>query len=246
MLSGLELVVAVLVVFVGAVVMGMVSFGMGLVVAPVLLLFVEPQATVVIVNAVIAILLSLVLVQTFRHLKLRSIWPMALGGLCAVPIGVLVLSVADPAALRITIGLVILVLGILNIFHIQLPLVRYRWAGAAFGFLTSLAVTTLGIGGPLAALYVVAQRWSPQEIRASLAFFFLLSYVVAFGLYAKSGLVHRETLANIAILIPSLVFGFGLATLLVRRMDQKVFRYAVTGVIITGSLVLLSKEIVGR
>lgn len=246
MLSGLELVIAVLIVFLGAIVMGTVSFGMGLVVAPVLLLFVEPQSAVVIVNAVIGLVLVLVLLQTFRHLNLRLMLPMTLGGLIAVPIGVLVLSSANPTTLRITIGLVILFLGVLNLFQVQLPLVQHRLTGAVVGFLTSLAVTTLSIGGPLAALYVVAQKWPPQEIRAALAFFFLVSYAAAFFLYARSGLVHRETLANIGVLVPSLVAGVGLAALLVRRMNPRVFRYAVTGVIITGSVVLLSQEIIGR
>jgi len=50
LLSGLELIIVMVAVFVGATVMGTVSFGMGLVVAPVLLLFLAPQSAVVVVN----------------------------------------------------------------------------------------------------------------------------------------------------------------------------------------------------
>ena len=51
-----------------------------------------------------------------------------------------------------------------------------------------------------------------------------------------------STLANIGILVPGLLAGFGLASLIVRRINEAVFRYAAIGVIIAGSLMLLGRE----
>jgi hypothetical protein len=242
LLSGLELLVVLIAVFVGATIMGTVSFGMGLVVAPVLLLFLDPQPAVVVVNAVIAIVLVLVLAQARRHLGLRRVAGMTLGGLAAVPIGVLVLKSADPTLLKITIAVVILSLGGLSLFDVRIPLTRRRFSGPVFGFLASLSVTTLSIGGPLAAIYVIAQRWPPDTMRVSLAFYFLISYVLAFALYAGAGLVDRETLLNIGLLVPALLAGFGLATLIVKRINERAFRYVAIAVIITGGAVLLLRE----
>jgi uncharacterized protein len=242
LLSGLELLIALVTVFVGATVMGTVSFGLGLVVAPVLLLFIAPQLVVVIVNTIIAILLALVLVQVRHHLDLRRVWGMTLGGLAAVPIGVLALSSANPVILRITIGVVILLLGVLSLFNIQIPMAQRTGAGPVFGFLASLSVTTLSIGGPLAAIYVIAQNWPREEMRASLAFYFLLCDVLALALYASAGLVDLDTLANIGLLVPALLLGFALASLIVPRINEGLFRYVAVAVIITGSLVLLVRE----
>ena len=58
MLTGMELAIVLFIVFVGATVMGTLGFGCGLVVAPVLLLFVEPQEGVVIVNGLIGVLVG--------------------------------------------------------------------------------------------------------------------------------------------------------------------------------------------
>ena len=243
MLSGLELLVALLAVAVGATIMGTVSFGMGLVVAPVLLLFLAPKSAIVTVNAIIPILLLFVLLSTWRHLQLRSLAGLAIGGILAVPFGVLVLESANPTVLRIIIGLAILGLGILNLLNIQLPMATRPGAGVVFGFLTALSITTISIGGPLAASYVIAQVWHREQIRAALAFYFICIYVVAFGLYYAIGLVERDTLVNIALLLPSLAVGFGLGALLARRMNESVFRYVAIGVIITGSLVLLGQEV---
>jgi len=223
--------------------MGTVSFGLGLVVAPILLLFVAPQSTVVMVNSLIAILLLIVLINTRSHFDLRLIAGTAVGGLVAVPIGVLALDTASPAILRIAIGVVILCLAPLAITNVELPLAQRRITGPVVGFLTSLSVTTLSIGGPLVAIYVLARRWPPQVMRASLAFYFLVADILAFVLYAQAGMVDRDTLANIGLLIPSVLLGFGLATLLVRRMDTRVFRYVAATVIIVGGTVLLGRDI---
>jgi hypothetical protein len=245
LLSGLELVIALAIVTLGALVMGTVSFGLGLVVAPVLLLFVDPQSVVVIVNTLIGILLLAVLIQTRRHLNLRLVWGMTLGGLVAVPIGVLALDSASPATLRITIGLVILGLAPLTLWKVKLPLFHSRFSAPFIGFLTSLSIAALSIGGPLAAIYVIAQRWPPQVIRATLAFYFLLIDIFAFALYARAGLVDRDTVGNIAILLLGLIVGFGLAALIVRRMDAQVFRYVALAVIVVGGVLLLGRELTG-
>lgn len=237
--------VALLAVVVGATIMGTVSFGMGLVVAPVLLLYLEPKAAIVTVNAIIPLLLIFVLLTTWRHLQFSLLKGMALGGILAVPLGVLVLGSANPTALRITIGAAILCLGVLNLFNIQLPMARRPGSGLLVGFFTSLSITTLSIGGPLAAAYIIAQNWEREQMRSALAFYFLSAYIVAFALYAATGLVDRDTLVNIGLLMPALAVGFGVGAMLARRMDTAVFRYVAIGVIILGSMVLLGQEVSG-
>ena len=80
MLTGLELLIALLAVVVGATIMGTVSFGMGLVVAPVLLLFLDPKAAIVTVNAIIPILLLFV---PAYHLAAPEVQPSKGGWLLA-------------------------------------------------------------------------------------------------------------------------------------------------------------------
>ncbi len=243
MLNGWELVIALVAVFLGATIMGTVSFGFALVVAPVLLLFLAPQSVVVIANILIVILVVIVLFRERQHLSFRLVAGMDTGGLAAVPLGVLALRSADPALLRMAIGGVILVLGILVLFKVQIPWARHRWAGPIFGFLASLSITSLSIGGPLAAIYVMAQGWPPPVMRASLAVFFLSTYLLAFVLYFVVGLVDRDTLANAGLLVPGLLAGLVLASLIVNRINESVFRYAAIAVIIAGSLVLLGREV---
>ena len=243
MLSGFDLVFALIIILVGATVMGTLGFGLGLVTVPVLMVLVDPQSVVVIVNGSIAVLMLLVLLQVRHHLDLRLAGGMALGGLAATPIGVLALDAANPTILRLTIAVVILVLAGLSLFRLPLPFAHNRLAGPVLGFLTALSVTTLSVGGPLVAIYAVNRGWAPPVIRATLAFYFLVFEGSALLLYALSGLVDGEDARNIAILLPAVLAGFALASVLAGRMNAPFYRYAAIGVIITGGAMLLGREI---
>ncbi len=242
MVTGLELFVSILVVAAGAAVMGTVGFGIVLVAAPVVLLYLEPQQTVVVLNSLTAILMAMVLLRTWRHLELRASIGLIVGGLAATPIGVLALNAASPSVLRITIAVVIILLGLFSLTRIQLPFAQRRMAGPAIGFLTSLSVTSIGVGGPIGGIYALSQRWKAETVRAVLALFFLASDTMAFALYTASGLVGRDTLANIGVMIPGLLIGFGLAAVLVTRINERMFRYAVVAVIVVAGSVMLVRE----
>ena len=202
------------------------------------------QPTVVVVNCLIGILLAMVLAQTWRHLDLKTSGGLVLGGLAATPVGVLALNATDADTLKIIIAIVILCLGLFSLTNIELPLAKRPMSGPVFGFLTSLAVTTLSIGGPLAAIYAIAQKWEPPKVRAVPALFFMSADIAAFGLYSATGLVTRNTLANIGVLLPGLIVGFAISGLIVSRLNERIFRYVVIGVIMVGGSVLLGRELV--
>lgn len=245
MVTGLDLLFSILIVIAASTVIGTAGFGFSLVATPVLLLYLEPQQVVVVANCLIALMMVLVLARTWRNLDLRASMGLVVGGMVATPVGVLALNSASPGALRITIAVVIIFLGLFSLKNVQLPLANNRAAGPVIGFFTSLAVTTIAIGGPLGAIYAISQKWKPDMLRASLALFFLASDVVAFPLYVATGLVHKDTLANIGILIPGLIIGFPLARFLVGRINERIFRYVAVAVIVVAGSTTLIREFSG-
>ena len=243
MLTGFELAAAIAIVTLGGVVLGAVSFGLGMVAAPVLLILLGAKPTVVIINTFIVIQLSLVLSRTWRHLDFPVSKGLIIGGLAAAPLGVFVLNIADPGVLRIVIGVVIVVLGLLNLRELNLPIASFPGSGAVYGFVTCLAVTAISIGGPLGGVYAVAQRWPTETVRASLAAMFSFSSLIAVALYASTGLYTRDTLLNIGLLLPGLLVGFGVASLLVSRLNRQAFRYVVILLVVMGGGMLIGREL---
>ena len=244
MLSGLELIIGLVMVFLGSLVLGTIGFGLGMVAMPVLLLILAPQETVVIINAMIVLTAGLTLAQTWRHLRLRETWPFVVAGLPPIPIAVVLLDSADPVVLRLVIIALILTLGVMSLFQLRLPGARRKLAAPVCGFMTTLLVATLGVGGPLAGLYSIEQGWSRDAIRGTLALYFVLATTLALALYAVVGLVPRETAQNVGVLAPAVILGSAAAAVVARRMTSGVFRYAVLAITIGGSISLLIREAV--
>ena len=243
MLSGHELVFALAVVLVGATVMGLVGFGLGMVISPALLLILEPQAVVIAINSLSIPMLSLVLYQTRTSIEVRAVTPLAIGGVAAVPVGVLILSSASPTILRITIGAIILALVVPLGLNIQRPLPRFPAVSPAFGFLGSMLVTGLGVGAPLVVLFLVNQRWSAHSIRSGIALYYLAVGSFATVLYIATGLYTLERLWSVLTVAPVALLGMGLGSALVRRLDDRLLRRVVLGVVVVASLALLAREI---
>ncbi len=242
MLAGWDLVIGLGMMFLGSVVLGTLGFGLGMVTMPVLLLILAPREAVVIVNAMIVLTTGITLLQTWRHLDLKQSWPYVVAGLPPVPLAVALLDSANPAALRITIVGLIAAMGVASLFRISLPAARRRWAAPAFGFVTTLLVSTTGVGGPLAGLYSIEQDWSRDTIRSTLALFFFLASALALALFAVVGLVPVSTAQNIGLLAVAVALGAVVAGLVARRMTAVVFRYAVLAITIGGSISLLVRE----
>ena len=243
MLAGWELALGLAAMFFGAIVLGTISFGLGTVAMPFMLLILPPQDAVVTVNAVVVLTTGLTVIQTWRHLDLRQTWPFVVAGLPPVPLGVLLLHGADAVALRLTIVVVILALGVISLFQIRLPGARSRWAAPVCGFVATLLVTTLGVGAPLAGLYSIEQDWSRDTIRATLGLYFFLASALALLLFFVTGLITLTTAQNIGVLSLAVLCGTAVAAVIASRISLQAFRYVVVGVTVVGSVSLLLREL---
>ena len=222
--------------------MGLASTGIGMVTSPILLLMVAPQSVVMTINSLAIVILSLALYHTRRDVPFRNALPLPLAGLAAVPIGVLILSSASPAAFRIIIGLIILCLAIPSALRIERPLPHGKVMTPVFGFVGSILVTGTGIGPPLVALFLLNQGWSGRAIRASIAFYYLPIAILATALYAVTGLFTLERVWLILALVPSGLLGCVLASKLVGRMDDTMLRRIILVVVIGSSVSLLGRK----
>lgn len=239
---GWELALGLVAMFFGAVVLGTISFGLGTVAMPFLLLVLMPRDAVVIATAMIILTTGLTVVQTWRHLRLRETWPFLLAGLPPVPLGVFLLHEFNPTALRVIIAVVVLTVGVMSLFSVRLPGARRRLMAPVVGSATTLMVTTFGVGAPLAALYSIEQDWSRDTIRATLALYFLMAAALGMVLFAVTGLVNVGVAQNIGLLAVAVLVGSGVAAVVARRISLRTFRYVVVAVTVAGSISLLVRE----
>ena len=243
MLVGTDLIIALFVVFLGSVVYSTVSFGMGLVIVPFLLLFVLPIEAVIIVDILIAIVALSVAFEARREIVWNKTYVLIIGAAVAIPIGAYALDVTDPTILKLVIGGTIIMLGIISLLGINVPLAKNRVTGLAIGFVTYLCITALGIGGPLSAWYAIAQRWTVNQTRGTLSAYFIVANLLALFCYISMGMVTTDIWINTALLTPATFAGILVSRPLVKRLKLSTFRYVSIAIIFLGGITLLAREL---
>lgn len=243
-LSVLELAVSALMLFAGSTVLSTVGFGIGMTTTPVMLLLLEPQTVVVVVNTVSLALFVLIIYQTRSEVSPREVSRLVVAGLMGVPVGVFVLSSASAGALRISITALIILVTLAVAFNLRGPVPRSNLVGPVVAFVVAVLLTSLGIGGPLMALFLLSRGWPRHAVRGSLSLFFLAVEAAGVVGYGVAGLFTAERVALIIVVTLPALLGFGLATVLLRRMNERLFQHAVVVVILATSAMVLAKEIV--
>ncbi len=238
-----HIIVTSLVLMGAAFVIGAIGFGFGLTTSPALLLIHDPQTVVIVINAVAIIAFSLVLVETREHLRNRELAPMGIAAVLGTPIGVFALSTLDSSVLRISIGVLVLVLTAMVVFNAEWRVPYPRISGPILGLISSSFTTGLAIGGPILVLFFLGRRMDRQNVRASMAFFFTIMYIAAAIGYAIQGLFTAERLILIAAAAPAVALGYWIAIKLTGRMNERIFRPTVVGVIVISSLIVIGREI---
>lgn len=221
----MDMLLATLLVFVGAFVQTAVGFGLAVIAAPVLF-FINPEYVPAPVT-VCALALSLINAWTFRD-------GVSLQGLKAAVIGRIPGSLAGAGLLLlIHKDMLALWIGISVLFAVGVSLTSLRWQPTqgrmmAAGFLSGFMGTSTSIGGPPMALL-----WQHQDvalIRANLAAFFVVSCLISLLILAPIG--HFGMLhINLSLpLLPATFLGFWLARRTMHRLSTSVIRW--------GSLIL--------
>lgn len=236
--------IVAIIVFAGALVFCTVGFGIGVTSIPMLLLVVDEQTAVVLVNSVSLPMFGLVIWHTRREIPARRALPMSLAGLAGVPVGVLFLSAADTTLLRIAIVALIIGLTLLAALDRRWDLPQSRWAELVAGFAVSAMLNAFGVGGALMALTLLSQQLGRQALRGSLSLYFLVVEGAGVVGYGFAGLLTAERLTLIGAAALPVLLAFGTAALILRRMNEAVFRKAVIATIFATSGVVLVREVV--
>ena len=233
-----------LALFLGCTVYSATGFGIAMTAMPISLLAIsDPQTAVVVVNTGGVSAGILIAIQARKDIPYREIVPVATAGALGVPFGVAILKFADPSVIRVGIVVLILVLAALSLKEFEGEIPYAGVLGIVAGFAVGASLTAFAVGGPLIVLFLLARNLGRRSVRGAMALFLLAIAGIGVVAYASSGLYNLERLTLVAIvLIPSFI-GFGLGALLIKRMNERIFRYVVLGIIGLSSMAVLVPEV---
>jgi uncharacterized protein len=236
-----ELPIFVIATFAGALVAGLSGFAFGLVAASIWLYILTPLQTATLIIAFGLIVQGYSLWKLRRALGWRKLWPFVAGAALGVPVGVNILTWANPAHVRVGVGVFLVLYSLYALFRPPISPVKTGGAGAdaGVGFLNGVLGGITGLAGILVTIWCGLRGW-PKDVQRTVfqpvaMAIFLMS---ALWIGAK-GVITPDTIKLFLIGLPALLAGTWLGLKLFGRLDEAAFRKLVLVLLLASGAVLI-------
>ncbi|QYJ74925.1 sulfite exporter TauE/SafE family protein [Shewanella sp. FJAT-52076] len=235
----ITLVLALLIIFSGALIQSLIGFGLAVVASP-LLYLVEPELVPVPVILMGFSIALLTLLRERSALEFAGLQYALLGRIPGGILGASLLLMAPQSILGLAIAVIVALAVMLSLMKISAPINRLTLfiAGTVSGVFGTIAA----IGGPPMAILLAGK--DPNKFRAALSAFFIFSSLIALSILAFAGLVTVAQLQWSVILLPAVFCGYWVAGRLLGRIDKQKTRVATLVLCSISALVLATKSLV--
>lgn len=222
----MELLYFIGIIFTASILQAITGFGGALIAAPLLLLLVDKTTSLVALTFGSLAINSILLLSIRSPLNKRTFYNLFLPGLIGLPIGLWILRTLPTSALRL------LVLGLSIIFGVMLlwkkvPVkstdIKKRFAGWFSGILT----TSVGLNSPPVALILAAENTDKDEMRKTLASYFLIMSVFSLALLVSTGHITKAVLYLPLRGVPPAILGSLIGNMISRKISQRGFIWGV-------------------
>ncbi len=236
-----DLTVFLIATFGGGLIAGLSGFAFGLVAASIWLYILNPLQT-----ATLIIAFGLI-VQGYSVWKLRQaldwgrLWPFLIGAAIGVPVGVTILTWANPAHVRTGIGVFLVLYSLYALFR---PAVSPITAGGAVadagvGFLNGILAGITGLAGILVTIWCGLRGWTKDQQRAIFQPTAVGIFVMTAAWLGGKGVVSADTIRLFLFGLPALLLGTWVGMQLYGRVHEGAFRKIVLVLLLLSGAVLV-------
>ncbi|WP_027521237.1 sulfite exporter TauE/SafE family protein [Bradyrhizobium sp. Ec3.3] len=239
-MDGLVFALFALAALVGGFVSGFSGFAMGLVVSGVWLHIITPMQTATLI-AGYGLLTQGYGIFKLRHvLDLKKAWPLTLGTVIGIPIGVSILAYLNPAHLRSGVGVLLMLYSICGLTRpVFAPMKIGTGADIAIGISNGLLGGLTGLGGIISTISCQWRGWPKEVQRAVFQPVLFVAFVVISLSQAAAGTITRDTLVLYALGVPFMVAGLWSGFRLFGKIDDDTFRKTVLVLLLFAGLSLI-------
>jgi uncharacterized protein len=236
----------VVVIFVATLIRSTIGFGEALVAVPLLATRLPLTVAAPLAVLVSIFMASMIVIQDWRHVKLRSATGLLLASLPGIPLGVLLLARGNEHLVKFILGFIIVAFSIYSLTATKpLRLHKDHWGWLlSCGFLAGVLGGAYGMNGPPLAIYGAMRRWSPQHFRATLQGYFLPASLAGLLSYLTMGIWSAAIARYFLLSLPAI----GVAVLAGRSINQHMkdhgfFRFVYVGLIAVGSILIVQATV---
>lgn len=240
-MDGTVLGLFLLATFLGAVVSGLAGFAMGVVLLGIWVHILTPiQTTTLIVGY--GLLTQSYAIWKLRHaLRWRNLAPFVVGGAVGVPIGALLLTYVNPAYVRTTVGVLLLLYSIYGLARPAFKPVQARLpADVGIGILNGLLGGLTGLTGIVVTIWCQLRGWAKDAQRTVFQPVNLAAIVISAVALTSVGAVTTETLNLYLLGLPFLLAGMWCGFRLYGKLDDAAFRKVILMLLLVSGLALIT------
>ena len=237
----LDLTIFLAATFASALVAGLSGFAFGLIAASLWLYILSPLQTATLIIAFGLIVQGYSVWKLRRAIDWSKLWPFIIGAAIGVPIGVAILTWANPTHVRSGVGLFLILYSLYALFR---PGLKPITAGGALadtgvGFLNGVLAGITGLAGILVTIWCGLRGWPKDQQRA-------IFQPVAVAIFAMSALwlgakvaISSETIRLFLLGLPVLLAGTWLGLKLYGRVNEATFRKVVLVLLLLSGVALM-------
>jgi uncharacterized protein len=220
----------------GMLVQSVVGFAGSLLAVPLFSLLMSPRDAVPGYAFLLLAVNGFLVCEGRRHVAWRTVRGLLAGGLPGVPIGALALKHLPAGVIGATISAVTLMFGLLFLARVRVRFPVHPATEPSVGLVSGMLGGSISESGPPVVVYCLSREWAKDVFRSSLLAYFLCLAAASTLSYLVLGMVTgRMLLLAGAALLPALGAA-RVGVLLKQRINERIFRLIVLGVIIAVSI----------
>lgn len=227
--------------FAGALVAGLSGFAFGLVAASIWLFILTPAQTAALIIA-FGLIVQGYSVWKLRHaLDWRALVPFVIGAAIGVPVGVYVLTWANPAHVRAGIGVFLILFSLYSLFRPAMKPITAggQGADAGVGFLNGVLAGITGLAGILVTIWCGLRGWPKDKQRTIFQPVAVAIFLMSAVWFGAKGVFTAEIGWLFLLGLPALLAGTWLGMKLYGKLDEAMFRKVVLVLLLISGVALL-------
>src|SRR3978361_98122 len=241
-MDGLAFTLFAIAAFAGGFVSGFSGFAMGIVVSGVWLHMITPLQTATLIAGYGLLTQGYGIFKLRNALDLRKAWPLVIGTVIGIPIGVSILAYFNPTHLRFGVGVLLVGYSIYTLKRpVFAPIKIGPGADIAIGISNGMLGGLTGLGGIISTISCQWRGWSKDAQRAVFQPVLFAAFVVITISQLIAGSYTADTLKLYGLGLPFMILGIWIGFKLYGAIDDETFRKTVLIlVLVAGASLIVS------
>lgn len=227
-MDGFVLLLFLFAAFLGGFASGLAGFAMGFVVSGIWLHLITPLQTAALIVGYGLWTQGYGVWKLRRSMNRRNVLPFIIGGAIGVPIGTVLLTYAEPAYLRLGVGLLLIAYGSYGLSKPAFkPVHASVGVDSGVGFANGVLCGLTGLPGFIITVWCQMRGWNKDEQRAVFQPVMLAAIIMTAISLTASGSITVEIVELYLLGLPALLAGLWAGFQLYGKLDDAAFRKVV-------------------